>query len=191
MKHDDALRSRKTVGLDAFLGAERSRIIDAATPERREQMHAAERTREVYRAWNAVCGGTREGGHVTGLRYLPESNQLLVYADAPAWTQELTMLREIIRARMAREGVDLDGFVFRTSRPGYGSAEGSTRKGPRTRGAASQTKPAPRCPLTDDEAASLSRAVEPIEDHRLRDALKSAMAASLEWKKGKEAQNKP
>lgn len=191
MKHDDALRSRKTVGLDAFLGVERSRIIDAATPERREQMHAAERTREVYRAWNAVCGGTREGGHVTGLRYLPESNQLLVYADAPAWTQELTMLREIIRARMAREGVDLDGFVFRTSRPGYGSAEGSTRKGPRPRGVVSQAKPAPRCPLTDDEAASLSRAVEPIEDSRLRDALKSAMAASLEWKKGKEAQNKP
>ena len=38
----------------------------------------------MYRAWNAVCGGTREGGHVTGLRYLPESNKLLVYADEPA-----------------------------------------------------------------------------------------------------------
>ena len=187
MKHDGQ-RARKTVGLGAYLGGERRRIIDAATPERLEQMHAAERTREVYRAWNAVCGGTREGGHVTGLRYLPESNKLLVYADAPGWTQELTMLREIIRIRMAREGVDLDGFVFRTSRPGYGG-EAVQRK---HRAQAASSAPPPRSAhreLSHEEAAALDAAVAPVEDKRLRDALKSAMRASLEWKKGQSAGN--
>lgn len=187
MKHDGK-RDRRTVGLDAYLGGERRRIIDAATPERLEQMHAAERTREVYRAWNAVCGGTREGGHVTGLRYLPESNKLLVYADAPAWTQELTMLREIIRTRMAREGVDLDGFVFRTSRPGYGGEAVQRKHRPQ---ASTPVRPsvAPHAALSQEEDAALDAAVAPLEDKRLRDALKSAMRASLEWKKGQSAGN--
>ena len=85
--------------LNEYLDAERRRILGAAGPERREQMARAERSREVYRAWNAVCGGTREGAHVTGLRYLPDTNELLVYLDTPSWTQEMTMLREIIRPR--------------------------------------------------------------------------------------------
>ena len=183
-------RERGTVGLQTFLARERSRIIDAATPERLEQMHAAERSREVYRAWNAVCGGTREGGHVTGLRYLPESNKLLVYADEPAWTQELTMLREIIRARMAREGVSLDGFVFRTSKPGY------ERNAVQHKQRAQTTMPAkPECPprqeLSCDEAAALDAAVAPVENDRLRDALKSAMRASLEWKKSTDTLKRP
>ena len=90
------------VAFGGFLDAERQRILAAATPERRAQMEAAEESRAVYRAWNAVCSGTREGRHVTGLRYLPESNELLVYLDSPSWTQEMTLLREIIRARMER-----------------------------------------------------------------------------------------
>ena len=100
--------------LNAYLDDERRRILGAASAERREQMARAEQSRTVYRAWNAVCGGTREGAHVTGLRYLPDSNELLVYLDAPSWTQEMSMLREIIRARMEREGVSLDGFKGKT-----------------------------------------------------------------------------
>ena len=45
---------------------------------------------------------------MTGLRYLPESNELLVYLDSPSWTQEMTLLREIIRARMERAGAHVD-----------------------------------------------------------------------------------
>lgn len=178
MRRRDADRARATVGLDAYLARERGRIIDAATPERVEQMRAAERSRTVYRAWNAVCAGTREGAHVTGLRYLPESNKLLVYLDEAVWTQEMTMMREIIRARMAQLGVALDGFVFRTSRPGYG--KGAT---PRKQQAAASSRP-PHKELSPEESAALDGAVAPIEDKRLRDALKSAMRASLEWKKG-------
>ncbi|MFR3878138.1 MAG: hypothetical protein ACLTYW_08320 [Collinsella sp.] len=52
---------------------------------------------------------------MTGLRYLPESNELLVYLDSPSWTQEMTLLREIIRARMERAGAHVDGLVFKTT----------------------------------------------------------------------------
>lgn len=86
------------------MGQVRQDIVSRATPERLERMRKAEAARGVYRAWNAVCGGTREGEHVTGLRYLSDQNKLLVYLDDAVWTQEMTMLREIIRARMEREG---------------------------------------------------------------------------------------
>ncbi len=82
-------------------------------------MEAAEQSRAIYRAWNTVCAGTREGRHVTGLRYLPEPNELLVYLDSPSWTQEMTLLREIIRARMERVGAHVDGLVFKTTAPGH------------------------------------------------------------------------
>ena len=90
--------SGETRGLGGYLAEERSRLFDGASPKKREQMLAAERTREVYRAWNAVCAHTREGSHATGLHYRPETNELIVYMDSAAWTQEMTMLREIIRA---------------------------------------------------------------------------------------------
>ena len=115
MRRANYERESETVAFSGFLNAERQRILAAATPKRRAQMEAAEESRAVYRAWNAVCSGTREGRHVTGLRYLPESNELLVYLDSPSWTQEMTLLREIIRARMERAGAHVDGLVFKTT----------------------------------------------------------------------------
>ena len=204
-------RAGATLDVASLVARESAGIQEAATPERREQMRRAEESRSVYRAWNAVCAGTREGAHVTGLRFLPESNELLVYLDSSAWTQEMTMLREIIRARMEREGVKLDGFKFRTSKEGYSSAArrrlgaGGTAGPAAHRGAATgklasfsdvvQAAPghertrAPRADLTDEERAALSAAVAPIEDKRLQKSLKTAMEASLEWKKGRDAQN--
>ncbi|MFR6500508.1 MAG: DciA family protein [Collinsella sp.] len=116
MRRANYERESETVAFSGFLNAERQRILAAATPERRAQMEAAEESRAVYRAWNAVCSGTREGRHVTGLRYLPESNELLVYLDSPSWTQEMTLLREIIRARMERAGAHVDGLVLKMMR---------------------------------------------------------------------------
>ena len=83
MRRANYERESETVAFSGFLNAERQRILAAATPKRRAQMEAAEESRTVYRAWNAVCSGTREGRHVTGLRYLPESNELLVFRDTP------------------------------------------------------------------------------------------------------------
>lgn len=173
--------------LNAYLDDERRRILGAASAERREQMARAEQSRTVYRAWNAVCGGTREGAHVTGLRYLPDTNELLVYLDAPSWTQEMSMLREIIRARMEREGVSLAGFKFRTTKPGHVKSHVSRQpsSGSQTNGATrSQASASPaRAPLSAEEDAALDAAVSPISDQKLAAALKKAMKASLEWKK--------
>lgn len=181
-KRDDRLR--ETRSLEGFLGAERARLFDDASPERREQLRAAERTRAVYSAWNAVCGGTREGKHATGLHFAAERNELIVYMDSPSWTQEMTMLREIVRARMAARGANVDAIVFKTSRAGY-QAVGDTPQG--SRGRIDTTPPPrtpqPRIPLTSDESDRLDREVAPIEDAALRSALKSAMKASFEWSK--------
>ena len=125
---------------------------------------AAEESRAVYRAWNAVCSGTREGRHVTGLRYLPESNELLVYLDSPSWTQEMTLLREIIRARMERAGAHVDGLVFKTTRPGHTPPAAKECLRP----VAPARPPAPHADLNEAERAEIERQVSPIEDQKLR-----------------------
>ena len=195
--------SGETRGLGGYLAEERSRLFDGASPKKREQMLAAERTREVYRAWNAVCAHTREGSHATGLHYRPETNELIVYMDSAPWTQEMTMLREIIRARMAATGVDVAGLGFMTSKEGYASRASSAAAG--TSGSADSPAkgpagsssvrraaktPPPHKDLTPAESAVIDREVSGIKDQRLQEALKSAMKASFEWRKGLDAQNK-
>lgn len=186
-RNDDA-RAKTTVSVASLMGDVHHNIVAHATPEQLERMRNAERVRQVYIAWNAVCGGTREGEHVTGLRFLPDENKLLVYLDGAAWTQEMTMLREIIRARMEREGVKLDGFVFRTSKPGF-KRPGVER--PQRAAKPQRAEPPALAPLTLEEERVLDDAVAPIEDPRLRKSLKTAMKTSLEWKKGSESKNRP
>ena len=174
-------RSGSTQGIAGFIGAERRRLFDDASPERRARLEAGARRGRVISAWNAVCAGSREGAHVTGLHYVPDGNELVVYMDAPSWTQEMTMLREIIRARMAAHGAEVDGIVFKTSRI---DPEAPARAA-RPRPAAAKRPPAPRAPLTPQEELALSEEVSPIPDAHLREALRAAMHANLEWQKGK------
>lgn len=181
-------RARATVPVSSLMGDVRQNIVSHATPEQLERMRNAERTRSVYTAWNTVCAGTREGEHVTGLRFLPDQNKLLVYLDDAAWTQEMTMLREIVRARMECVGVKIDGFVFRTSKPGF-KRSGVER--PLRTAKPQRPEPPKPAPLAPEEERALDAAVAPIEDPRLRKSLKSAMQASLEWKKGSESKNRP
>ena len=117
-------RLNATAGLGDFINSERSRLFDGATPERRRQFEQAERRHDIYRAWNQICANTREGRHVTGLHYVAERDELIVYTDGASWTQELTMMREIIRARMERLGGAVGNIVVKTTRPGFA-------KGPR------------------------------------------------------------
>lgn len=187
MRRANYERENGTVAFGGFLDAERQRVLAAATPERRAQMEAAEESRAVYRAWNAVCSGTREGRHVTGLRYLPESNELLVYLDSPSWTQEMTLLREIIRARMERAGAHVDGLVFKTTAPGHTPPAAKERLRP----ALAERPPAPHADLSDAERAEIERQVSPIEDQKLREALENAMRASAEWAKGVQSKKEP
>ena len=104
------------------------------------------------------------------------------------------MLREIIRARMAALGVDVEGLIFKTSREGYRIAASS----PAAPSPALSTEPVPspldasgpRADLTPAEAARLDEEVSSIEDDGLREALKNAMRASFEWRKGLDARKK-
>lgn len=109
-----------TSPLAEFLSGEAMRIFDGASEERKAQYRAAERRSEVFRAWNTVCANTREGKHVTGLHFVPERNELVVYTDGASWTQELSMMREIIRARMECAGAAVDSIYVKTSKPGFG-----------------------------------------------------------------------
>ena len=117
------------------------------------------------------------------------------------------MLREIIRARMAATGVDVAGLVFMTSKEGYASRASSTAAGTAAGTSGSADSPAkgpagsssarraaktppPHKDLTPAESAVIDREVSGIKDQRLQEALKSAMKASFEWRKGLDAQNK-
>ena len=166
MRRANYERESETVAFSGFLNAERQRILAAATPERRAQMEAAE---------------------VTGLRYLPESNELLVYLDSPSWTQEMTLLREIIRARMERAGAHVDGLVFKTTAPGHTPPAAKQRLRPAT----TERPPAPHADLSEAERTEIERQVAPIEDQKLREALENAMRASAEWAKGVESKKEP
>lgn len=175
-----------TIELNGYAALARRQIFDTATPEQQERMLAAERTGKVYGAWNKVLSGTREGKHVTGLRYLPENNELLVYTDAPAWTQELSMLREIIRARMAHEGAEVAAIRFRTSRKGY------TKQNKQGAGRLPADARVPERPVVErhtlapEAERGIDAAVAGITDDRLRKALKSAWKASAECSVTKE-----
>ena len=103
-------------GLGSILEQEKRRIYDDAAPAKREAFLEAERAQEVYRAWNTVCARTREGQHVCGLHFVPETRELIVYVDGSSWVNELTVLREIIRARMEACGVSVSALVFKLSR---------------------------------------------------------------------------
>lgn len=178
-------RAGETRGVGSLMSDVRGDVLAGATPEELERFRRAGESRRVYRAWNEVCAGTREGRHVTGLKYLPDTNELLVYLDDASWTQEMTMLREIIRARMDRLGVKLAGFKFRTSKSGY-KAPGGAGAARRVAGPlrAGEEDRVPLKPLSAEEERRLDDAVSGIEDEKLAESLKKAMKASLEWKKG-------
>lgn len=171
-------REGSTQGLAGFVAAERHRLFDGASADRREQLLAGERRAAVLAAWNKVVMGSREYAHVTGLHYAPESNELVVYLDAPSWTQEMSLMREIIRARMAACGGEVVGLVFRTSKEGYRS--NAQRQEGRT--PAKRAEPAPpraRRELSEAEEREVAAATAAVEPPALREALRAAMRANL------------
>ena len=175
-------RTGETFSLSQFAASQRARIYDGATPERRQQFEAAERRAQIMHAWNEVCANTREGKHVTGLYYVPEADELVVYTDGSTWTQELTMMREIIRARMEFKGGRVGKLTFKTSRDGY--ARGGVQRGPQP----NKPAPAPKKPLPalpEAERAAIAEQTSAIADPKLRQALKNAMEASAAWRKSK------
>ena len=128
---------------------------------------------------------------MTGHKYLPETNELIVYAEAGPWATELSMVREVIRARMAVKGVDVAGLIFKTSRGGYATAAERGTRGTVPLVPTGTKGTVPLVPLTKEESAQLDAAVQPVEDARLKQALKNAMVASAEWKKSELVKKAP
>ena len=91
------------------------------------------------------------------------------------------MLREIVRARMERLGVKLDGLIFRTSHTKKDASATASAAIP----AKEKSVQVERRELTADERISIEEEVAPIEDARLREALKKAMIASSTCKLAK------
>lgn len=184
----DRARMQRTggaCGLGALAASLREGVYANATDQTRERYAAAERRQAVFSAWNEVCAGTREGQHVTGLFYAPDTNTLVVYTDGATWTQELTMMREIIRARMEAAGASVAEITCKTSRPGHGPSSPTAPATHVPLSPKAERPPAPaRRPLTPDERDALAASSADIDDPKLRRALTGAWAASLEWKKG-------
>lgn len=178
-RRDDSDRLGAPRALGEYAARLRVHLFEDAAPERQGQFREAERRARVFSAFNAVMAGTREGEHVTGLHFVAEEAKLIVYVDGAAWTQELTMLREIIRARMAAAGAAPSSIVFLTTK--------RPAARPRKK-AAAPPRPAPE-PLTRDEDAALAAAVGGVGEPRLREVLRRAMKASFEWKKGAGGEN--
>ena len=99
----------------------------------------------------------------------------------------MTLLREIIRARMERAGAHVDGLVFKTTAPGHTPPAARERLRP----AATERPPAPHADLSEAERTEIERQVAPIEDQKLREALENAMRASAEWAKGVQSKKEP
>ena len=153
-------------------------IYDRSNADTRARMDAASRRGRVFAAFNGVVAGTREGAHVTGLHYLSESNELVVYLDGPSWTQEFTVMREIVRARMEAKGGAVDALIFRTSRPDYVRSQRADAVLQSHRSSSPVAVP-PLPELTPSEEAKLDRDVAGVADPGLREALRRAERASI------------
>ena len=122
---------------------------------------------------------------MTGLHYAAETDELIVYADGATWVAELTMMREIIRARMHLRGVDVSDIKVLRSREDYIRRQPSASPAATAAAAHPAARPprkeaAPHRSLSAAEERALDDEVSAIGDTRLRDALKNAMRASLE-----------
>ena len=108
---------------------------------------------------------------------------LIAYVDESIYAAELNAQRELIKLRLLELfGEDVEQFEIHVSRGRYKSNHpflADAPEGPGTAGA----KPA-AIPLTQDESAYVDETVSAVEDPRLREALRKAMTADMEWKKG-------
>ena len=105
---------------------------------------------------------------------------LIVYVDESIFAAELNAQRELIKLHLLQLfGEDIEQFEILVSKPKF------KKHHPYLKDAEDQPqrKP-PSIPLTDDERAYVQSTTEAVEDERLRETLRKAMTADLEWKKG-------
>lgn len=105
---------------------------------------------------------------------------LIVYVDESIFAAELNAQRELIKLHLLELfGEDIEEFEILVSKPKHKKNHPYLTNSPETL----DEKP-PSIPLDDDEKEYVSNTVSTVEDNRLREALRKAMTADMEWKKG-------
>lgn len=105
---------------------------------------------------------------------------LIVYVDDSIFAAELNAQRELIKLHLLELfGEDVEQFEIHVSRGKYKKNHPYLTDSSRH-----AAEKASVIPLDDAEKAFVSNAVASIEDPRLREIVRKAMTADLEWKKG-------
>ena len=105
---------------------------------------------------------------------------LIVYVDDSIIATELNAQRELIKLHLLQLfGEDVEAFEIYVSKPKF------KKNHPYLVAEDGQPeKKAPSVPLDDEERNYVYATVQTVEDERLRESLRKAMTADLEWKKG-------
>ena len=105
---------------------------------------------------------------------------LIVYVDESIFAAELNAQRELIKLYLLQLfGEDVESFEIHVSRGKYKKNHPYL-----TESEAEDATKAPSVPLNANERAYVSDTVSVVEDDQLRETLRKAMTADLEWKKG-------
>ena len=105
---------------------------------------------------------------------------LIVYVDESIFAAELNAQRELIKLHLLELfGEDVESFEIHVSRGKYKKNHPYLSEEDET-----VIKKPPSVPLNDNEKEYVSNTVSTVEDNRLREALRKAMTADMEWKKG-------
>ncbi len=105
---------------------------------------------------------------------------LIVYVDESIFAAELNAQRELIKLHLLELfGEQVEQFEIYVSKPKFKKNHPYLASDED----ASQKK-APSVPLTEEEKEYVEDTVATVEDDRLRESLRKAMTADMEWKKG-------
>ena len=105
---------------------------------------------------------------------------LIVYVDESIYAAELNAQRELIKLHLLQLfGEDVESFEIHVSRGKYKQNHPYL-----TESEENVAENTSAIPLSDDEKAYVSDTVSVIEDDYLRETIRKAMTADLEWKKG-------
>ena len=185
--------------VSSYFASETKRVFSRASAEKRQEMYAAERRKEIFKAWNEAIALDRRGvvKHVTGLYYHAPTRVLTVYIDTPAWCQELLMQKHIFMTRMAEKGASVEDILFkvsktRTQNPGFhdGSATAAAMRNAKE---AHEPKFGERNienDLTPQELEAIHVKTQKIKDEKLRNSIEKAMISSFALEKCKEIDKK-
>ncbi len=143
------------------------------------QAYSAKRAAKVKEMWSA-CVEEMILEHTNSIYILKKEGlkQLIVYVDESIYAAELNARRELIKLKLLQEfNEQIDDFKILISRGNY-------KKNYPFRKEESLNGSYPSVPLDEEEMKEVEETVSGVENEELREKLKKAMVADLEWKKG-------